>query len=313
MDQLIFSILNGTIYGLLLFMVSAGLTLIFGMMGVLNFAHASFYMLGAYFAYSLAKLVGFWPAIVISPVLVGAIGIVVERYFLRRVHAFGHAHELLLTFGLFFIFAELVKLFYGNFPVDYRVPESLRFGAFAIGGLDYPFYRIFMGIVSILMFAAIYLLLTRTRVGIVVRSAIHRPQMAEALGHNVPLVFMSVFGVGAFLAGLAGAVAGAFYTTNPNMALELGVIVFVVVVVGGLGSLEGAMLASLLIGITTSIAVSANASIADALDVVGLGEWARDFGGLLDTDLSSLAATLPYFLMLLVLLIRPSGLMGEKN
>lgn len=313
MDQLFFSILNGTIYGLLLFMISAGLTLIFGMMGVLNFAHASFYMLGAYFAYNLGKIVGFWPAILLSPIAVAAIGIVVERYFLRRVHKFGHAHELLLTFGLFFIFAELVKLFYGNFPVDYRVPEALRFAAFSLSGLDYPFYRIFMGIISVLMFVAIYLLLTRTRVGIVVRSAIHRPEMAEALGHNVPLVFMCVFGVGAFLAGLAGAVAGAFYTTNPNMALELGVIVFVVVVVGGLGSLEGAMLASLLIGIVTSVAVSVNASLADALDLVGLGGWAHEAGGLLDTDLSSLAATLPYFLMLLVLLIRPGGLLGEKT
>lgn len=313
MDQLFFSILNGTIYGLLLFMISAGLTLIFGMMGVLNFAHASFYMLGAYFAYSLGKIVGFWPAILLSPIAVAAIGIVVERYFLRRVHKFGHAHELLLTFGLFFIFAELVKLFYGNFPVDYRVPEALRFAAFSLSGLDYPFYRIFMGIISVLMFVAIYLLLTRTRVGIVVRSAIHRPEMAEALGHNVPLVFMCVFGVGAFLAGLAGAVAGAFYTTNPNMALELGVIVFVVVVVGGLGSLEGAMLASLLIGIVTSVAVSVNASLADALDLVGLGGWAHEAGGLLDTDLSSLAAALPYFLMLLVLLIRPGGLLGEKT
>src|SRR5690606_32487345 len=113
-----------------------------------------------------------------------------------------------------------------------------------------------MGVVSLAMFAVIYLLLTRTRVGIVVRSAIHRPSMAEALGHNVPLVFMGVFGAGAALAGLAGAVAGAFYTTNPNMALELGVMVFVVVVVGGLGSLVGAMLASLLIGIMTSMAVA---------------------------------------------------------
>src|SRR5690606_25690505 len=155
-------------------------------------------------------------------------------------------------------------------------------------------------------------LLTRTRVGIVVRSAIYRPRMAEALGHNVPLVFMGVFGVGAALAGLAGAVAGAFYTTNPNMALELGVMVFVVVVVGGLGSLEGAMLASLLIGVITSLAVSVDASLADLLGAVGARQWAEDMGGLLTLKLSSLAATLPFALMLLVLLVRPSGLMGEK-
>lgn len=252
MDYLVISLLNGLIYGLLLFMVSAGLTLIFGMMGVLNFAHASFYMLGAYFAYTLQDSVGFWTAIVLSALLVGVVGVVVERFFLRRVHRHGHAHELLVTFGLSFIIAELIKLFFGNFPVDYRVPASLDFAAFDISGSQYPAYRLLMGGVALAMFVVIYALLTRTRIGIVVRSAIYKPGMAEALGHNVPMVFMGVFGVGAALAGLAGAVAGAFYTTNPNMALELGVMVFVVVVVGGLGSLGGAMLASLLIGVITS-------------------------------------------------------------
>lgn len=312
MDTLLVSLLNGTIYGLLLFMVSAGLTLIFGMMGVLNFAHASFYMLGAYFAYALNDVLGFGLAVVAATVLVGGVGVIVERFFLRRVHHHGHAHELLLTFGLSFIIAELIKLFFGNFPVNYRLPEFLDFSAFTIGVANYPAYRVFMGAVAVAMFVLIYLLLTRTRVGIVVRSAIYRPRMAEALGHNVPLVFMGVFGVGAALAGLAGAVAGAFYTTNPNMALELGVMVFVVVVVGGLGSLEGAMLASLLIGVITSLAVSVDASLADLLGAFGAREWAQDMGGLLTLKLSSLAATLPFALMLLVLLVRPSGLMGEK-
>lgn len=313
MDQILFSLLNGIIYGLLLFMVSAGLTLIFGMMGVLNFAHASFYMLGAYFAYALQGAIGFWPAVIVSPLLVGLVGVVVERYFLRRVHHHGHAHELLLTFGLSFIIAESIKLIFGNYPVDYRVPASLDFSAFSIGGTQYPAYRVLMGGIAILMFVAIYLVLTRTRVGIVVRSAIHKPRMAEALGHNVPLVFMGVFGAGAALAGLAGAVAGAFYTTNPNMALELGVMVFVVVVVGGLGSLVGAMLASLLIGIVTSLAVAVDASLADLFAWFGLGDWARGIGGLMTLSLSSLAGTLPFAIMLLILLVRPGGLMGEKE
>lgn len=313
MEQLLFSLLNGIVYGLLLFMVSAGLTLIFGMMGVLNFAHASFYMLGAYFAYTLQGSVGFWPAIVAAPLLVGLVGVAVERYFLRRVHHHGHAHELLLTFGLSFIIAESIKLFFGNYPVDYRVPAFLDFAAFTLGGTQYPAYRLLMGGIAIAMFVIIYLVLTRTRVGIVVRSAIHRPRMAEALGHNVPLVFMAVFGAGAALAGLAGAVAGAFYTTNPNMALELGVMVFVVVVVGGLGSLAGAMLASLLIGILTSLAVSVDTSMADLLSLVGAGAWAHEMGGLMTLRLSSLAATLPFALMLLILLVRPGGLMGEKG
>ncbi|MBV2180513.1 MAG: branched-chain amino acid ABC transporter permease [Castellaniella sp.] len=313
MEYLATPLLNGVVYGLLLFMVSAGLTLIFGMMGILNFAHASFYMLGAYFAYALQGVVGFWPAVVVSPLLVGAIGILVERHILRRVHRHGHAHELLITFGLSFIIAELVKLFFGDYPVNYHVPADLDFAAFSVGGLDYPAYRIFMGVVAIVMFLAIYLLLSRTRVGIIVRSAIHRPAMAEALGHNVPRVFMGVFGVGAAMAGLAGAVAGAFYTTSPNMALELGVLVFVVVVIGGLGSLEGAMLASILIGVVTSMAVGIDATPADMLAWLGMGGLAGTMGGILSLKVSSLAASLPFALMLLVLLVRPSGLMGEKE
>src|SRR6218665_1817756 len=132
MDALLFGLLNGVIYGLLLFMVSAGLTLIFGMMGVLNFAHASFYMLGAYFAFALQPTLGFWWALVASPVLVAAVGVIVERYLLRRVHHHGHAHELLLTFGLSFIITELVKLVFCNYPVNYRLPQALDFSAFSL-------------------------------------------------------------------------------------------------------------------------------------------------------------------------------------
>lgn len=312
METFVVSLLNGLIYGLLLFMVSAGLTLIFGMMGVLNFAHASFYMLGAYFAYALQGVLGFWGALAAAPLLVGFVGVVVERFFLRRVHHHGHAHELLLTFGLAFIIAELVKLFFGNYPVDYHVPKALDFAAFRVGGADYPAYRVLMAAVALAMFALLHLLLTRTRAGIIVRAAIYKPRMVEALGHNVPLVFMGVFGVGAAFAGLAGAVAGAFYTTSPNMALELGVMVFVVVVVGGLGSLAGAMFASLLIGVITSMAVAVDATLADAFGWIGARSWAESVGGLLTLKVSSLAATIPFALMLLILLVRPGGLLGEK-
>jgi len=313
MDAFVFSLLNGLVYGLLLFMVSAGLTLVFGMMGVLNFAHASFYMLGAYFAFALQGVLGFGAAVVVATLLSGLVGVIVERWFLRRVHAYGHAHELLLTFGLAFIIAEAIKLFFGNFPVDYRVPPALDFAAFTIGQQQYPAYRVLMAVVALVMFGALYLLLTRTRIGIIVRAAIHKPRMAQALGHNVQRVFMGVFGVGAALAGLAGAVAGAFYTTSPNMGLEVGTMVFVVVVVGGLGSLGGAMLASLLIGAITSLAVGVDRSLADLLSVFGAQAWAEDVGGLLTLKLSSLSATLPFLLMLLILLFKPSGLMGERH
>lgn len=313
MEFLIVSILNGVIYGLLLFMVSAGLTLVFGMMGVLNFAHASFYMLGAYLAYTLSGLFNFWVGLVMAPLIVAGIGMLIERFMLRRVHQFGHAHELLLTSGIAFICEELVKLFYGNFPVNYRVPPELNFAAFRLFNTDYPFYRIFIGLIALAMFAVLFVLLTRTRIGIIVRGAERLPKMAEALGHNVPLVFMGVFGTGAALAGLAGAVAGAFFPTNPNMAIELGVIVFVVVVVGGLGSLAGSLVASLMIGVFTSFAVGLDWSLAGALSYVGLGEVARGIGGPLTITLSSVSATVPFFIMLIVLLIRPAGLLGSKT
>ena len=313
MEFLIISALNGVIYGLLLFMLSSGLTLIFGMMGVLNFAHASFYMLGAYIAYTVTTTVDFWLGLLVAPILVGLLGVVLERHLLRRVHAHGHAHELLLTFGLAFIFEELIKLFYGDFPVNYAMPDYLRFAAFSIYGTDYPFYRLFIGFVAVAMFVALYLLLSRTRAGLVVRAAERLPAMAESLGHNVPFVFMGVFGAGAAFAGLAGAVAGAFFPTNPNMALELGVIVFVVVVVGGLGSLEGSLIASLLIGLFSSFAVGLDWSLAGLLSWVGLGDWAQSVGGLFTLSLSSISGSIPFLLMLIVLLVRPAGLMGERN
>ncbi|MFC6857388.1 branched-chain amino acid ABC transporter permease [Marivibrio halodurans] len=313
MEFAIISALNGVIYGLLLFMVSAGLTLIFGMMGVLNFAHASFYMLGAYIAYAVSSIFGFWAGLLVAPLIVGGVGMLVERYLLPRVHAHGHAHELLLTFGLALIIEEAVKLFFGDFPVNYQMPESLRFAAFSLFDTNYPFYRLFIGGIAVAMFIALWLLLSRTRTGIIVRAAERLPAMAEALGHNIPVVFMSVFGTGAALAGLAGAVAGAFYPTNPNMGLELGVIVFVVVVVGGLGSLKGSLLASLMIGLFSSYAVGIDWSLATLFDLAGLGGWARAVGGLITMEVSSISGTIPFVLMLLVLLIRPAGLMGERN
>lgn len=313
MEFVTVSTLNGVTYGLLLFMVSAGLTLIFGMMGVLNFAHASFYMLGAYVAYAVSSVFGFWTGIIVAPVIVGLTGMAVERYLLPRVHAHGHAHELLLTFGLALMIEELIKLFFGDFPVNYQMPADMRFSAFQIFGADYPFYRIFIGGVAAVMFTVLWVLLTRTRTGIVVRAAERLPAMAEALGHNIPVVFMFVFGTGAALAGLAGAVAGAFYPTNPNMGLELGVIVFVVVVVGGLGSLKGSLIASLLIGLFSSFAVGLDWSLASLFGVVGLGDWAHSIGGLMTLELSSISATIPFALMLIVLLVRPAGLMGQRN
>ena len=258
MEYIVVSVLNGVVHGLLLFMVSAGLTLIFGMMGVLNFAHAWFYMLGAYAGFTMTRLGGFWIGLILAPIVAGLAGVIVERYMLRRVHKYGHAHELLLTFGLAFIIEEVIKLFYGDTLVSYQMPDYMRFAAFTVFETNYPFYRLFMGTVALLMFLLLYLLLTRTRVGIIVRAATYRPTTVEALGHNLPLVFMGVFAGGSALAGLAGAVAGAFYPTGPNMAVDFGTLVFVVVVVGGLGSVIGALIASLMIGLFISFSVGLN-------------------------------------------------------
>jgi branched-chain amino acid transport system permease protein len=312
MDFFVISLLNGLSYGLLLFMVSAGLTLVFGMMGVLNFAHSSFYMLGAYFGYSVGRLTGFWPALIVAPLGIAIVGALIERYLLRPVHRHGHAHELLVTFGLVFIIDELVKLFYGNYPLKNPMPVELSFSAFRLFGLDYPFYRVFIALVAIVMFGAILALSRFTRVGLIVRAAVRRPHMVEALGHNVPMVFLGVFAGGAALAGLAGVVAGVFYPTGPGMAQELGVIVFVVVVVGGLGSLEGAFVASLLIGIFSSFAVGVNWTLADAFALVGIA-GADLWGGAFTVKLSTVAGAIPFVLMFLVLLLRPAGLLGERQ
>ena len=198
MLQLItFSTLNGVLYGMLLFMMASGLTLIFSMMGVLNFAHASFYMVGAYFGFEISRRIGFWPGFFIAPIAVGAIGALVERYGLRRLHRLGHVSELLFTFGLAFVIEELVQMFWGKLPVDYRVPPSLDFVAFRLFDTTYPAYRMFMLLTAVAMFAALLAGLTRTRVGIIIQAALTHPDMVAMLGHDVPKIFMLVFGAGA--------------------------------------------------------------------------------------------------------------------
>ncbi len=312
MEFLLISAINGLIYGLLLFMVAAGLTLVFGMMGVVNFAHASFYMLGAYMAYVLGGYIGFAGALLIAPLLVGVVGILIERFLLRPMHKHGHAHELLMTFGLAFMFEELMKMLFGNYAVPYNVPGYLRFPAFTLFGTEYPFYRIFVGLTALVLFIILFAILRGTRTGVVVRAAVQRPAMTGALGHNVDALFMGTFGLGAWMAGVAGAVGGALLTTNPNMALELGVILFVVVVVGGLGSLEGALVASVLIGLLTSFAVGLSISFADIAGLVGARDIVASLGSLATVPLSTFASAIPVLLMLLVLMLRPAGLFGEK-
>jgi len=308
------SLLNGVSYGLLLFMLSSGLTLIFSMMGVLNFAHTSFYMLGAYLAYTISGLVGFWPALVIAPLVVFAMGAAFERYSLRRVHKFGHVPELLVTFGLSYLILEVVQLLWGRSTVPYGLPTQLQGPLFTLYGTQFPKSRSFIMLVAMLMLVAVWLLLTRTRIGLVIQAALKHPEMVEALGHNVPRVFMLVFGGGAALAGLAGVIGGNTYITEPAMAASVGSIIFVVVVVGGMGSLAGAFLASLLIGIVQTFAVAMDHSVASGLQALGVAVTEQTFGyELMKLTISQVAPILPYLFLVLILIFRPKGLLGTRE
>ena len=337
------SLLNGVSYGLLLFMLSSGLTLIFSMMGVLNFAHASFYMIGAYFAYTVAKFTGFWWGLLLAPLLVGLVGAAFEKYCLRKVHKFGHVPELLVTFGLSYVMLELVQLIWGRSAMDYQQPlalqgplftiiDSSRDGLSAVFGLaaptlcksgvaevvvrctQFPAYRGFMMLVALLMLVSVWLLLTRTRIGLVIQAALTHPEAVESLGHNVPRVFMLVFGGGAALAGLAGVIGGNAFVTEPSMAAAVGSIIFVVVVVGGMGSLAGAFLASLLIGVLQTFAVAIDASLMGFVKAFGWVITPQSFGyPLWKLTLSQVAPILPYLLLVLMLIFRPKGLLGTRE
>ena len=309
-----FSLLNGLVYGILLFMLSSGLTLIFGMMGVLNFAHASFYMLGAYIAFTLGLYVGFWPALVVAPIVVGLLGALVERQGLRRVHAFGHIAELIFTFGVAILIEEVVQLVWGRPAKGYQVPAALDFPLFRVFGSSFPAYKAFMLMVAVAIFAFVFVILTRTRAGLIIQASLTHPQMVAMLGHNVPRVFMVVFGIGSALAALAGVIAGPVLGTFPGMAQVLGSIVFVVVVIGGLGSLTGAFVASLLIGIVQTFAVAVNVSVGGAL--AALGVHVQTGGALHDlwkVTVAQIAPILPYVLLIATLIVRPRGLFGTRD
>jgi branched-chain amino acid transport system permease protein len=314
MEFFLVTLLNSLSYGLLLFMLSSGLTLIFSMMGVLNFAHASFYMLGAYFAYQVSLYLGFWPALLIAPLIVGTLGALTERYGLRTVHKFGHVAELLFTFGLAYVVEEIVHLIWGRAPVDYRIPAQLDFTLFTLFSTQYPAYRGFMMLVSVSMLVSLFLVLTRTRVGMIVQASLTHPDMAESLGHNVPRVFMLVFAGGAALAGIAGVIGGNAFITEPGMASAVGSIVFVVVVFGGMGSLTGAFIASLLIGTIQTFSVALDYSLMSLWNVFGM-QVARDsiLGMFSTITISQTAPVLPYMLMVLMLIVRPKGLMGTRE
>jgi branched-chain amino acid transport system permease protein len=314
MEIVLVSVFNGLVYGMLLFMLASGLTLIFSMMGVLNFAHASIYMIGAYLAFTISRLVGFFPALIIAPILCGLIGAAIEVWGLRRVHGNGHIAELLFTFGMVFIIQRGVQMVWGMLPMPYRVPRILDFPLFTVYGANFPAYRGFMLLVSAGMLLATWLLLKKTRVGLVIQAALTQPQMVGALGHNVPRVFTIVFAGGCLLAGLAGVIGGNYQTTEPGMAEAMGPIVFVVVVFGGLGSLSGCFIASILMGLIQTFAVVINYSLLDLIKPLGITVSGDNlFTEMLTVPVARIGALLPFALMIIILLFRPRGLLGTRD
>ena len=277
---------HGLVYGMLIFLVASGLTLVLGMLGVLNIAHAAFYMLGAYFAYSVTLYLGnFWLSLLISPLIVGLLSILIERFLIRKTYKGGHLLQLLLTFGTFFILGELVRLVWGTAPLNVPVP-SLMTGNVPFMGMSYPVYRLFILGFSFLVLIAVALILSRTRIGIIIRAAVSDADMVDALGINIPVVLTGVFGGGAVLAALSGVIAAPFLSVYSGMGLDSLNDCFVVIVVGGFGSLWGAFIASLMIGQLQSFGIL----------------W-----------IPKLAIVFEFLLMAAVLIIRPTGLFGEKE
>jgi branched-chain amino acid transport system permease protein len=278
--------IHGLAYGMLLFLVASGLTMIFGMMGILNIAHASFAMLSAYFCYQVLVWTGnFWVALLIAPVVAGICGILTERFLLRTVHQQGHLAELLITVGIMMVILEIVKVGWGAESLVVKIPPSLS-GLVKFAGVTYPIYRLFVIGLSVVILGFMALILFKTRLGKIVRAAVSDADMVSALGINTPVVFMLVFGIGIWLAGVSGAVAGPLLTVFPGMADQLGMDAFVVVVVGGFGSLLGALIVALFLG---------------ELNAYGIQFIPR------------LAPVLMFAFMAIVLAFKPMGLFGERE
>jgi branched-chain amino acid transport system permease protein len=278
--------IHGLAYGMVLFLIAAGLNVIFGMMGVLNLAHASFFMLSAYLGYQFASLTGnFWMALLLAPVATAICGILMERFLLRKVHAFGHMGELILTLGVAQIVLAAVKGIWGTESLPLKMPPILE-GQVAWAGLNYPIYRLFIIALALVVLAIMALLLYKTRLGKIVRAAVSDAGMVNALGINIPLVFMLVFGIGIWMAGVAGVAIAPILTVYPGLADQVGMDAFIVVVTGGFGSLIGAFIVSIIFGLLSSYGIQFFSQFAPVL-IVGF--------------------------MAIVLAIRPQGLFGARE
>ncbi|GGJ72757.1 branched-chain amino acid ABC transporter permease [Deinococcus aquiradiocola] len=285
---LLIQVFNGLVNGAFYALLSLGLAVIFGMLRIVNFAHGALYMLGAFGAFALSETLGlgFWPSLIVSPLIVGLIGVILERVLLRRLYGLDHSYNLLLTFGLTLLIQDLVKqVMLSQFAVSsapYTPPEMLT-GVVNLGFVVFPKYRLFVIALSLAVCLVTWYVIERTRVGAVVRAATENPTVTRSFGINVSAWVTAVFGVGVALAGLAGVLAAPIYSVDPYMGAELIITTFAVVVIGGMGSILGSVVVGFAVGVLTAV------------------------GAALYPPISN---TLVFILMALVLLFRPSGLFG---
>jgi branched-chain amino acid transport system permease protein len=279
--------MHGLVYGMLIFLVASGLTLVLGMMDILNFAHASIYMIGAYICYQTMQWTNnFWLALLVAPLVCALLGILIERMLIRKVHASGHVNELLLTFGLAMVITEMIKWIYGATPLPVTTPTVLSGSVRLWGDTMYPLYRLFILLLSGIVLWIMFYLLKKTRLGIAIRACVQDGVMASSLGTDVSMVTMTVMGMGAWLAGIAGVIVAPYLSVNPGMFADMITDCFAVIALGGLGSLAGAFAASLLVGQIQSFGV---------------------------IFLPRISIMLIYLLMVLVFVVKPSGLFGKKE
>jgi branched-chain amino acid transport system permease protein len=282
---LLIQVLNGVQYGLLLFLVASGLTLIFGIMGVINLAHGSFYMMGAYIAFSLTELLGnFWLAILIGIPLSVAIGLGLELLLFRRLYRRDHLYQVLLTYGLILIMEEMRSLLVGDDVHGIAIPALFDASIPLTDTLSYPVYRLLMSTICLVLAGLMALVIQRTRFGMTIRAGADNREMVELLGIDIGLVYRIVFAAGVALAAFAGMIAAPVASVYPGMGNQILIVSFVVVVIGGIGSVKGAFLGSLLIGL------------------------ADTFGQVLAPQIAGMTV---YMLMAAVLLWRPAGLFGR--
>ncbi len=281
--QLLVGLINGSFYALL----SLGLAVIFGLVNVVNFAHGALYMTGAFLAwFGLSELgIGYWPALLLSPLAVGLLGMVVERTMLRRLYQLDNLYGLLLTFGLTLIVEGLFHHAYGNSGNSYPVPEALQGGA-NLGFMFLPRYRAWVVLISLAVCFSSWFVIERTKLGAYLRAGTENPRLLQAFGVNVPLMMTLTFGFGVALAGFAGVVAAPIYQVSPSMGSSLIIVVFAVVVVGGMGSILGSILTGLGLGL-----------------VEGLTKYLYP----------PAASTVVFAIMAVVLLVRPAGLFGRET